>query len=62
MNDSDLPGSAPPSTTKLQAGTGRPLAAYPKKIAESERYVDAFSRALGLKPTPTLFGDKVRDV
>lgn len=58
-----LPGAAPPSNVKLQAGTARPLAAYKQgSLLPSDCYVDAFSRALGLKPTPTKFGDKVRDV
>lgn len=59
-----LPGSAPPSSVKLQAGTARPLAAYPKQggLFGSYGYVDAFSRALGLKPTPTKLEGKVRDV
>jgi hypothetical protein len=65
MSDTDkLPGAAPPSSVKLQSGTARPLTAYPKQagLFGSYGYVDAFSRALGLKRTPTELGGKVEDV
>lgn len=65
MSDRDkLPGSAPSSSVKLQAATGRPLSAYPKQagLFGTLGYVDAFSRALGLKPSPTNIGGKVEDV
>ncbi len=39
--------------------TGRPNAAYPKEETRVRVYVNLFSRALGLKPTPTQFGAKV---
>jgi len=38
--------------------TARPDSAYPRRQTDSERYVDEFSRALGLKPAFTMFGDK----
>jgi hypothetical protein len=38
--------------------TGRPACAYPKREPDVMAYVNHFSRALGLKPTPTLFGMK----
>jgi hypothetical protein len=53
-----------PKSVRLEPKTSRPVDAYPKQgdMLGSETYVDAFSRALGLKPTPTAFGEKVRDV
>ncbi len=39
--------------------TGRPNSAYPKGETQAQAYVTLFSRALGLKPTPTEFGPRV---
>jgi len=36
----------------------RPDSAYPRQQPDVQRYADEFSRALGLRPTPTLFGSK----
>jgi hypothetical protein len=40
-----------------QTTAGQP--AYPRQQSDAQRYTDEFSRALGLRPTPTLFGNKV---
>ena len=44
---------------RIDPRTARPDSAYPRKQSDAQRYVDEFSRALGLKPTPTLFGNKI---
>ena len=44
---------------RIDRRTARPDSAYPRKQSDAQRYTDEFSRALGLKPTPTLFGNKV---
>ena len=46
----------------IDARTCRPHDAYPKAEPRPAPYVDQFSRALGLKPTPTLFGKKKVDL
>jgi hypothetical protein len=43
---------------RIDRRTARPDSAYPRKQSDAQRYTDEFSRALGLKPTPTLFGNK----
>lgn len=48
-----------PKTGRIDPRTGRPDSAYRIKQSDSQRYTDEFSRALGLKPAPTLFGNKV---
>ena len=40
----------------INSYTGRPNSAYPKQETQVQAYVALFSRALGLKPTPTTFG------
>lgn len=46
-------------TGGINPHTGRPNSAYPKGETQALAYVAAFSRALGLKPTPTEFGQRV---
>ena len=48
----------PPKAGRIDPRTCRPDSAYPKRETQAERYVRQFSRALGHKPTRTLFGDK----
>ena len=43
----------------INSYTGRPNSAYPKQETQVQAYVVLFSRALGLKPTPTEFGQRV---
>ena len=45
-----------PKPPPIDRRTCRPHDAYPKAEPRPQPYVDQFSRALGLKPTPTLFG------
>ena len=48
-----------PNISRIDRRTGRPDSVYPKRENDAKIYTDEFSRALGLKPTPTLFGNKV---
>ena len=50
--------TAAPNISRIDRRTARPDSAYPRKQSDAQRYTDEFSRALGLKPTPTLFGNK----
>lgn len=45
-----------PKVGRIDKRTARPDSAYPR---EQQRYTEEFSRALGLKPTPTMFGNEV---
>ena len=47
-----------PKQPNINRYTGRPDTAYPKREPDAFAYVNHFSRALGLKPTPTQFGIK----
>ena len=48
-----------PKIIRIDRRTGRPDSVYPKREDDAKIYTDEFSRALGLKPTPTLFGNKL---
>ena len=48
-----------PKPSRIDRRTARPDSAYPRQQSDAQRYTDEFSRALGLRPTPTLFGSKV---
>jgi hypothetical protein len=48
-----------PKIIRIDQRTGRPDSVYPKREGDSKIYTDEFSRALRLKPTPTMFGNKV---
>lgn len=49
----------PAKPAGINSYTGRPNSAYPKQETQAKVYVALFSRALGLKPTPTQFGQNV---
>jgi len=51
-----------PKTGRIDPRTARPDSAYPRQQSNSQRYTDEFSRALGLKPAPTLFGTRLAKV
>ena len=48
-----------PKIIRIDRRTARPDSAYPRQQSDARRYTDEFSRALGLKPTPTLFDCKL---
>jgi hypothetical protein len=48
-----------PKPSRIDPRTARPDSAYPRQQSDAQRYTHEFSRALGLRPTPTLFGNKV---
>ena len=48
-----------PKPSRIAPRTARPDSAYPHHQPDAQRYADEFSRALGLKPSPTLFGSKL---
>lgn len=56
------PQQAQPKPRGIEARTGRPVSAYPKRPTWAEAYVEQFSRALGLRRAPTHFGDKEIDL
>jgi hypothetical protein len=48
-----------PKVGRIDKRTARPDSAYPREQSDAQRYTEEFSRALGLKPTPTMFGNEV---
>ncbi len=51
-----------PKPGRIDPRTARPDSAYPRQQSDAQRYTEEFSRALGLKPTPTRFGNRLVEV
>lgn len=56
------PAQPAPKSAQVDKRTGRPIAAYPKHETWVERYVEQFSRALGLRRAPTHLGGEIKDL
>jgi len=48
-----------PKPSRIDPRTARPDSAYPHHQPDAQRYADEFSRALGLKRSPTQFGKRI---